>query len=211
MRVAAAVKQPSRSRAPPSRAAPLHPFQGERQISPSSAEIGEGSPAHPPQLVEPASSSLALEGEGWGEGGCFGQAAKPKSSTIRQGRRSSPSPRRPLQNPASTSKAGRIFTLSEGRGRIGRPRPNSVRGLPRTHPNWSKPPLSPSPLRERAGVRVAASVKQPSRSRAPSARAAALHPLPGDLRKTPPPPRKRGGSSPSPRGEADSAVLGGNR
>ena len=58
--------------------------------------------------------SLALEGEGWGEGGCFGEAAKPKSSTF-------------LAGPP-------LVTLSWGRGRIGRPRPNSVRGLPRNQP-----------------------------------------------------------------------------
>ena len=47
MRVAASVKQPSRSRAPSTGAAALHPLQGERQTRPSSAEFGEGSSAHP--------------------------------------------------------------------------------------------------------------------------------------------------------------------
>ena len=45
------------------------PRQGERQIRPSSAEIGEQSSAHPTPPQESASSSLSLEGEGWGEGG----------------------------------------------------------------------------------------------------------------------------------------------
>ena len=142
-------KKPCRTASRPlfREASDLHPLQGERQIPPSPprpfpshrsllsahSSPSEGSPARPSQLVEAASSSLSLEGEGWGEGGCFGQAAKPKSSTIRQGRRSSPSPRKPLQNAASTSKlftlsqerkAGRIFTLSWGRGRFRRPRRN---------------------------------------------------------------------------------------
>ena len=83
------------------RAASLHPLQGERP-KPSTA-LGEGSSAHPPRprrgfgqgqtpLVRRRSCSLALEGEGWGEGGCLGEAARPKSSTFRQGRPSSPSP-----------------------------------------------------------------------------------------------------------------------
>ena len=39
----------------------LHPLQGERQIRPSSAEIGEGSSGHPPLGLR----SGLLEGEGW--------------------------------------------------------------------------------------------------------------------------------------------------
>ena len=35
---------------------------------------------------------------------------------------------------ASTSKSRPLFTLSEGRGRFGRPRPKPVRGLPGTRP-----------------------------------------------------------------------------
>ena len=69
---------------------------------------------------------------------------------------------RPLQNPASN-----LHPLLGDR--IGRLRPNSVRGLPRTQPRRT------GLLTERAGVRVAASVKQ----RAPSSRAAPLHPLQG--------------------------------
>ena len=46
-----------------------------------------------------------------------------------------PSPlRKPLQNAPSCSSAGPLFTLSKGRGRLGRLRPKSVRGLPRTPP-----------------------------------------------------------------------------
>ena len=102
-------KKPCRTASRPlfREASDLHPLQGERQIPPSPprpfpshrsllsahSSPSEGSSAPPPKLVEATSSSLSLEGEGWGEGGCFGQAAKPKSSTIRQGLRSSPSPR----------------------------------------------------------------------------------------------------------------------
>ena len=156
MRVAASVKQPSRSRAPSAGAAALHPLpgdlcktpppprkrggsspspRGEAESGRPRPEFGEGSSAHPPQLVEAASSSLSLEGEGWGEGGCFGQAAKPKSRTIPPGPPIFTLSLETLAKPRLDLKGGApIFTLSKGRGRIGRPRPNSVRGLPRTHP-----------------------------------------------------------------------------
>ena len=89
-----------------------------------------------------------------------------------------------------------LFTLSKGRSRtcpepaegLGRLRPNSVRGPPRTQPPPTPPrrvplpakfaALSPSPLRERAGVRVAASVNQPGQRRAPSARSRPSSPSP---------------------------------
>ena len=60
-----------------------------RAPSPATTRLRPGANA----LVRRPSFSLAVEGEGWGEGGCFGEAARPKSSTVRQRRRSSPSPR----------------------------------------------------------------------------------------------------------------------
>ena len=182
-------KQPSRSRAPPSRAANLHPLQGERQNRPSPAEFGEGSSAHPPQLVEAASSSLSLEGEGWGEGGCFGQAAKPKSSTIRQGRQSSPSPRGEAD---SAVLGGKVGEGSSAHPTDQRSRKPPLTSLSSTGEGWGEPSpaefgqgvkpksstslqlieaaaLPPSSLEGEGWARVAASTsKQPSRSRAPS-------------------------------------------
>ena len=42
-------------------------------------------------------------------------------------------PEETLAQRPSFSKAWRLFTLSKGRGRFGRPRPKSVRGLPGNH------------------------------------------------------------------------------
>ena len=100
-----------------------------------------------------------------------------------------------MQNPTLTSNAARLFTLSWGRGRIGRSRPNSVRGLPR------------NPTRVNSILRGAS----------------ALHPLQGErqIRPSPaefgegssgqpnprqPDPQRRIRSSPSPRGKTESAV-----
>ncbi len=163
-------------------------------------------------------------------------------SNYSEGRRSVPSPGEqpgsayppkpvrvlPLEvsTPAATfgcspEQAAPFFTLSKGRGRIGRPRPNSVRGLPRNQPRVTQVSpcgsgLEPAPDAIR-GVRVAASVKQPGRSRAPASGAALLQTLLGE-RLIPPFPAEpgeqlcesradlRGGQSlPSPRGEAGSA------
>ena len=108
----------------------LHPLQGERQIPkpspprpfPSHRSLlsahsspSEGSSAHPPQLVEAASSSLSLVsmprpggGEGWGwfrDGWASVTAAK--RGEVEHWHPSGPP----------------LFTLSWGRGRFRRPRP----------------------------------------------------------------------------------------
>ena len=61
-----------------------------------------------------------------------------------RGRGSSPSPETSAQR-RSTSRACRFYTLSWGRGRIGRPRPVSVRGLPRNQPQPRATVVSPTP------------------------------------------------------------------
>ena len=127
----------------------------------------------------------------------------------------------PLAAPTQSWSTGPpLVTLSWGRGRacpcLPRTRSGGLDpgfgvpaetadGRPRTHPAYHAAragvelllrdaALSPSPLRERAGVRLAASVKQPTRSHAPSAGAAARHPLQWDRQNLP---RTRSGARPS--------------
>ena len=55
-------------------------------------------PCGPPALAAKSAPTLPMcpvwtLGEGWGEAGCLGEAARPKSSTFRRGRHSSPHPR----------------------------------------------------------------------------------------------------------------------
>ncbi len=133
------------------------PRQGERQIRASSPEIGEQSSAHPTSPQEAASSSLSLEGEGWGEGGSQPQhASRAHSNPSHESRLSSPRPEEEGQREGSSAHPTPPTPTVRGEP----PRSPSEGGVePHSLATTHAPPSSPSNV-------GAASVTRPSSARA---------------------------------------------
>ena len=170
----------------------LHPLQGERQVRASSAETGEGSsgqPASANPIV--CDSTPSLPPSPLRERAGVRVAAHPTTHPKLQ----QPSqPSSPL-NPAPGGEGWSLpRTRSGGEGSSGQPRSDYAKVsreaegrdecLPRTHrqatvSHAAGHPLSPSPLRERAGVRVAATpATHPQVQQPPAITRPLLLPLP---------------------------------
>ena len=110
-----------------------------------------------------------------------------------------------VRNLAFSSAGAPIFTLSKGRGRIGRPRPNSVRGPPVV----VSTPASTFGCNQMQAPPCFTLFKGRGRFRRLRRKSVRGLPRTHHTRRYAPQGARR--SSPSPRGEADSAVPGRNR